>query len=361
LTEEGLRELVYKDTYSDLPDYLQGFAYTVAVMQDAESIERIAYELAVDNLEEGVRYIEVRYAPQLHIHENFAAEEVVSAACRGLERAKKEHNAGEEVKNGRDIPFEYGLILSALRFFTAEMSWYYGSLFNLMSYALEERVYAMASLEVARLAESLAHDKGLPVVGFDLAGAEAGYPADDHREAFQYAHDHFIRKTVHAGEAYGPESIFQAITDCHANRIGHGTHLFATDRIHGRAAGDKEAYVRYLAEYIAGQRITLEVCLTSNLQTLPSLKSAASHPLRQMLERNLSVSICTDNRLVSNTSVCGELELAATELDLTPKMLRNIVVAGFKGSFFPGNYASKRAYVRKFLDRYEALERQFEA
>jgi len=328
-------------------------------MQDSESIERIAYELAVDNQEEGVRYIEVRYAPQLHIHESFDAEEVVSAACRGLERAKKEHNAGADVKSGKDIPFEYGLILCALRFFTAEMSWYYRSLFNLMSYALEKRVHAMASLEVARLAESLAHEKGLPVVGFDLAGAEAGFPADDHREAFQYAHDHFIRKTVHAGEAYGPESIFQAITDCHANRIGHGTHLFATDRIHGQAAGDKEAYVRYLTEYIAGQRITLEVCLTSNLQTLPALKSASDHSLGQMLERNLSVSICTDNRLISNTSVCQELELAATELDLTPKSFRNIVVAGFKGSFFPGNYVSKRAYVRKFLDRYESLEQQF--
>mgnify|MGYP001158167550 CR=1 FL=1 len=121
-TEAGLRELVYKETYAGLPDYLRGFAYTVAVMQDPESIERIAYELAVDNLEEGVRYIEVRYAPQLHIHGNFTAEEVVAAACRGLERAKKEHNAREAVTGGRDIPFEYGVILCALRFFTAEMS-----------------------------------------------------------------------------------------------------------------------------------------------------------------------------------------------------------------------------------------------
>ena len=113
-----------------------------------------------------------------------------------------------------------------------------------MSYALEKRVYAMASLEVARLAESLAHEKGLPVVGFDLAGAESGFPAEDHREAFEYTHDHFIRKTIHAGEAYGPESIFQAITDCHANRIGHGTHLFATDRIHGSATSDKRQETR---------------------------------------------------------------------------------------------------------------------
>ncbi len=120
---------------------------------------------------------------------------------------------------------------------------------------------------------------------------------------------------------------------------------------------DKDAYVHYLAEYIACQRITLEVCLTSNLQTLPDLERAADHPLAQMLERGLSVSICTDNRLVSNTTVCRELERAAKELNLKPKTFRNIVIAGFKGSFFPHSYTDKRKYIRDVLNRYEALER----
>jgi adenosine deaminase len=355
-TEAGLRETVFKDQYADLPDYLRGFAYTTAVMQTAEHVERIAYELAEDNLAEGVRYVEVRFAPQLHIHPGFKAKEVVAAACRGLERAASAHNRSAAVQSGEDIPFHYGLILCALRYFTPAMSWYYRSLRELMAYAAEDAMFAMASLETARLADTMAHQEGLPVVAFDLAGAEAGYPAETHRRAFQFAHERFVLKTVHAGEAYGPESIFQAITDCHANRVGHGTHLFDAARIQDPRIADREAYVRNLAEYIAGRRITLEVCLTSNLQTLPEIVSIAGHPLRLMLAHDLSVSICTDNRLVSNTSVTRELQLAARELSLTSKQLRNIVVAGFKGSFFPDSYNRKRAYVRKVLDRYQALE-----
>lgn len=356
-TESGLRETVFKDAYRDLPDYLRGFAFTTAVMQTPEHVERVAFELVEDNLAEGVRYIEVRFAPQLHIHPRFEAREVVAAACRGLARAAADHNRSTAVQDGDDIPFSFGIILCALRFFSKEMSWYYRSLHEVMTYADPRAVFAMASLETARLADALAHDDGLPVVGFDLAGAEAGYPAENHRKAFQFAHQHFIRKTVHAGEAYGPESIFQAITDCHANRIGHGTHLFDTGRIVSPFIEDRQAYVQSLAEYIAGQRITLEVCLTSNLQTLPEIPSLAEHPLRQMLDHHLSVSICTDNRLVSNTSVTEELRRAVQALSLSPKQLRDIVVAGFKGSFFPGSYSQKRAYVRRVLNRLDTLER----
>lgn len=358
-TEAGLRETIFKDSYANLPEYLQGFTYTCAVMQTAENIERIAYELAQDNLAEGVRYIEVRFAPQLHIHEGFTAREVVGAVHRGLDRARREHNRGPAVMAGEDLEFEYGIILCALRFFTPQMSRYYHNLFQVMSYAAPKAVTAMASLETARLADALAHQDGLPVVGFDLAGAEAGYPAGDHREAFRFAHRHFIRKTVHAGEAYGPESIFQAITDCHANRIGHGTFLFAADRIQNPDITDPEAYVRQLSQYIAGQRITVEVCPTSNLQTLPWMKHVREHPLRLMLESNLSVSICTDNRLISNTTVCKELERVAHGLDLTPRQFRNLIIAGFKGSFFPGSYNRKRAYVRHVIDHYQALETQY--
>lgn len=357
-TEDGLKRLVFKKHYKDLPDYLAGFACTVAVMQDAESIERISYELAVDNLAEGVRYIEVRFAPQLHIRDEFDMEQVVRACCDGLARAQREHNSGRAVRSGQDVPFHFGVILCALRFFHAGMSPYYAKLFDVMRYAPPHRVFAAASSELARATVFLARERGLPVVGFDLAGAEEGFPAGDHKTAFQFAHKHFMHKTVHAGEAYGPESIFQAMTDCYANRIGHGTWLFAADMVKDGVSKDREAYVHHLAEYVGAQRICMEVCLTSNAQTQPKLRNLAKHPLRQMLDHSLSVSICTDNRLVSDTTVTNELLVAVDKLKLTRRELRNIVAAGFKGGFFPGTYTEKRRYVRQVLDRYERLERE---
>ncbi|HMO52559.1 MAG TPA: adenosine deaminase family protein [Kiritimatiellia bacterium] len=355
LTESGLREKVFKDQYKDLPDYLKGFAYTCAVMQDPESLERIGYELIQDHLAEGVRYIEVRFAPQLHTGENFTTKQVIQAVCKGMDRARDEHNRSEAVRKGYDIPCYYGLILCALRYFNEHMSHYYRQICRVMPYAEPKQVFAAASLELARAAVDLAHRDGYPVVGFDLAGAEKGFPAGDHQAAFQHAHSNFIRKTIHAGEAYGPESIFQAITDCYANRIGHGTWLFAHQLVKSPSIQDPKAYVSYLAEYIASQRITIEVCLTSNLQTMPHVKSFARHPLRQMLDHNLSVTICTDNRLVSNTTVTAEIMLAVKHLKMTPRELRNVVIAGFKGSFFPGSYKEKRAYVRQVIDQYEGL------
>jgi adenosine deaminase len=356
--EAGLKEKVFKDHYASLPEYLQGFAYTCAVLQNAENLERVAYELGQDNVEEGVRYMEVRFAPQLHNHDGFMISDVVGAVARGLDRAKKEHNQSDAVKNGSDIPFDYGIIVCALRSFNEHMSVYYKQLLSVMSYARRKDAFAAASLEIARAAVALSRNEGLPVVGFDLAGEEAGYPAGDHREAFMYAHKNFLRKTVHAGEAYGPESIFQAITDCHANRIGHGTFLFAKDMIQDRSVPDSGDYVKHLAEYIASQRIAIEVNLTSNLQTTPSIKNVADHPVREMIERNLSVSICTDNRLVSNTTVSREFELLVQAIPLTRQQFRNLVVSGFKGSFYPGSYTDKRRYVRQVINRYEALERE---
>jgi adenosine deaminase len=355
-TEDGLRRLVFKGKYANLPEYLKGFAYTCAVMQTAESLERVACELAEDNLAEGVRYIEVRYAPQLHINERLGMEEVVAAVCRGLGRAQKRHNQSQAVTSGADVPFHFGIIVCALRFIVPQMSPYYRRLFEVMTYASPKQVCAAASMELARAAVDLAHKKGLPVVGFDLAGAEAGYPADDHSAAYQYVHSNFIRKTVHAGEAYGPESIFQAITKCYANRIGHGTWLFAHEMIQNPNIPDPVAYTQYLAEYIASQRITIEVCLTSNAQTLPRMRDLSRHPLRQMLDHELSVSICTDNRLMSNTSVTNELLIAIDKLKMSPRELRNVVIAGFKGSFFPGTYRKKRHFVRQVIDRYDSLE-----
>jgi adenosine deaminase len=355
-SEEGLRATVFKSRYAGLPEYLQGFAYTCAVLQRPENLERAACELAEDNIAEGVRYVEVRFAPQLHAHDEITVEDAFLAVARGMERAKKAFNATPAVTSGQDLPFEYGLIACAMRSFDEHMSAYFARLINLLPNAPQKDVFAIASLEVARAAVACRDRHGAAIVGFDLAGEEAGYPAAYHTEAYQYAHTRFLKKTVHAGEAYGPESIFQAITECHANRIGHGTFLFSRNMIRDPSIADKARYVEQLAEYIASQRITIEVCLTSNLQTTPALRCAARHPLLRMLEHSLSVSVCTDNRLVSDTTVTDELDRLATELPITRHQFRNVVLAGFKGSFFPADYSRKRAYVRQVIGMYERLE-----
>ncbi len=356
-TPEGLRETVFKDRYTGLDEYLRGFAFTCAVMRDTESIERIACELAEDNIAEGVRYVEVRFAPQLHVRDELEMKNVLSAVARGLERGGAVHNRSPAVVAETDIPFEFGIIACALRAITPGMSPYYKSLFQLFNAAPTRELCAMASLEMARQAVALRDRYGIPIVGFDLAGEEAGYPAAYHTQAYQFAHRHFMRKTVHAGEAYGPESIFQAITDCHANRIGHGTFIFAAECILDPSIIGKQAFVDSLVDYIASRRITVEVCVTSNLQTIPAFGSVAEHPLRKMISHDLSVSVCTDNRLVSRTSVSQELERIVEAIPLSKMQFRNLITAGFKGSFFPGGYSRKRNYVRQMMQRYDACAR----
>lgn len=358
-TEKGLRQTVFKDKYASLVEYLKGFSYTGAVMQSAENIERVAYELGQDAVAEGVRYLEVRFAPQLHAGDKLTAQDAVRAVVRGLERAKKEHNASAAVKKDEDLEFHFGVIACAMRNFNQFMSPYYSTLIKALSQSNKSEIFGIASLELAKMVVKLAKEEKLPVVGFDLAGEEAGYPAADHLDAYRYVHKHFIRKTVHSGEAYGPESIFQAITDCYANRLGHGTHLFAAAMIKDKKVKDKEGYVNSLADYIASERIGIEVCLTSNLQTLPEIKSVKDHPIKEMIKRGLPVSINTDNRLVSNTTVTKEMELLVRNVPLSPKELKNIVIAGFKSGFFPGSYVEKRRFVRKVIDRYNTLAKEY--
>lgn len=357
-SESGMRELVFKPHYKNLGEYLSGFQYTCGVLQSAENLERIAKELVEDNIAEGVRYIEVRFAPQLHTSHRLMIEDSIRAVAKGLEAGARAHNRKREVKSGVELPFHYGIIVCAMRRFSRSMSQYYADLIRIMSHAKRKEVFAAASLELARTASALLQNENLPIVGFDLAGEESGFPAIDHWEAYQYAHLHFIKKTVHAGEAYGPESIFQAITQCHANRIGHGTFLFAHDLIKDPAIRDKKRYVADLVSYTASQRIGIEVCPTSNMQTIPSIRSIGRHPVKKMIESGLSVSICTDNRLMSNTTVTKELTLVAKEANLSRRALRNLVVAGFKGSFFPGSYNKKRAFVKEVIAKYEALEKK---
>src|SRR3990172_6318726 len=230
-TPEGLEALVFRPRYASLAEYLEGFRYTVGVLQDAEALERAAYELAEDCQADGVRYVEVRFAPQLHVRPGFEVPDVVRAVDRGLRRAALAFNARPEVAQGQEPPFAAGILLCAMRFFRPEFSLGFRRFFETLPEASEREIQQAASLEVARAAARLKNEEGLLVVGIDLAGQEKGYPAEDHANAHQIAHEAFLGKTVHAGEDYGPESIFQAIGDLHADRIGHGTWLFDETKI----------------------------------------------------------------------------------------------------------------------------------
>lgn len=356
-TEEGLKQKVFKPNYKDLVEYLKGFAFTTAVLQSESALERVAYELAEDNQAEGVRYIEVRFAPQLHMHSHMNCSAVLRSVNRGLRRARDKFNRRPEVVSGAEPPFEYGIIVCAMRMFDRGFSEYFDDILRVHRSSARHRVFALASMELAQAAVKIRDETGIPIVGFDLAGQEEGYPAEDHREAYEFAHKNFLMKTVHAGEAYGPESIFQAITDLHADRLGHGFYLTDTSMITD-AVKDKERYVDALVQYIADRRITIEVCLTSNLQTNPAIGDLSHHTFRKMRDRRLSIAFATDNRLVSNTTVTRELELATQFCEQDPYLLKHTIIYGFKRSFFSGGYLNKRRYVRRIIDYYEEIERR---
>ncbi len=361
-TPEGLLELVFKETYDDLEDYLRAFSYTSPALCTAEALERTAYELGADNLAEGVCYVEVRLAPQLHTGPDLDTAGVLAAVDRGLNRVRQEHEATDGVKSGAQPPFRYGIIACALRMFGPGHSPYYRGLYSALQGFTQPDVHAAASLSLARAVVEARDRLGLPIVAFDLAGAEAGNPASLHRDAYLFAQQNFLMKTVHAGEAYGPESIYQAITLLGADRIGHGTHLYDVDRLrrdnpNSTAAKDPERYIRNLTQYISDRRITLEVCITSNLQSIQNLRKFADHPFGRMVADRLSVTLCTDNRLMSRTTVTKEIASACKAFNLSQDDLRNVIIYGFKRSFYPGSYLEKRAYVRRVIDYYDDVMR----
>jgi adenosine deaminase len=358
-TVSGLQETVFKERYADLAEYLRGFQYTCAVLRTPEALERVAYELAQDNFAEGVRYIEPRFAPQLSASPNLTLEEVLAAVNRGLARAKSEINRRTEILSEEGPPFDYGIIGCAMRKFGDRFSPYFKEFISCHRYTHPPQIYPLASLELARALVDVRDRLGIPIVGFDLAGEEKGWPANAHRKAFEFAHQHFLKKTVHAGEAYGPSSIFQAITQCYADRIGHGTHLFASDLVEHIPPLERFSYTQALVHYIAERRITIEVCPTSNLQTIPGIREMAEHPVGRMIQEKLSVTLCTDNRLVSHTTVCDEILKTVRTFSVSPHDLREIIIYGFKRSFSPLPYAEKRAYVRKIIDFYEKVEKKF--
>ena len=352
----GLRAIVFKESYANLDEYLRGFGLTCACLQTAKALERVAGELMEDNAAEGVRYIEVRFAPQLHMSKKLTFTEVMQAVDKGLRTARDKLN--QKLAAG-EPPYEYGIIACAMRFFTPAFSEYYADFYRVHQFSSQIEIIKGASLELAKAIVQLRDQSDIQIVAFDLAGSEYGYPASDHSESYAYVNKYFIDKTVHAGEAFGPESIFQAVTKLHSDRIGHGLHLFNADLIHHTAIVNRQKYIENLVNYLADRRITIEVCLTSNLQTSPELGGLAKHSLRQMLEHKLSVSFCTDNRLVSNTTVSAEILLALDNFEIDAKTLKNIIIYGFKRSFYFHNYPQKRAYVRQIINYYEKKEQQF--
>lgn len=278
---DALREYMLVSDAKSLEDYLKRFEVTVSVMQTAEAIERIAYELGEDAAKDGVRYIEVRNAPILNSRGPLDLAQALEAQINGLARAERDHGI-----IGRSI-------VCSLRQLPPE-----------------------TSLELAKLAVAY-KDKG--VVAFDLAGGESGYPASKHAEAFAYARKHNLACTCHAGEGDGPRSVRDAVHACGAHRLGHATRLIE----------DPE-----LTQYVNDRRIGLEICLTSNVQT-HAAKSYESHPLRDYFNAGMNVSLNTDNRLMSGTTLTDEYVHAAKELDFNFDELCTLALNGFESAFLP--------------------------
>ena len=281
LDARSLGEYMIVHSARNLEEYLERFDVTLSVMQTESALERIAYELAEDAARDGVRYIEVRYAPVLNQRRGLTLEQTVEAPLRGLARAEREHGV-----RGR-------LIICALR-----------------------ALPPATSRELAELAVAYRH-RG--VVGFDLAGGEAGHPARLHAHAFEFARSHDLACTCHAGEGDGAASVRDAVHVCGAHRLGHATRLIEDTS---------------LTDYCNDRRITLEICLTSNIQT-HAAPSYESHPFREYYDRGLNVVLNTDNRLMSGVTLTDEYLHAAESLGFTFDELSRVALNGFESCFLP--------------------------
>ena len=268
--------------------YLEGFSVTCSVMQSRKSLYRVAYEHMLTLSEENVAYAEIRFAPILHTDKGLNLEEVVESVLNGLETGKKETGVS------------FGLILCAMR-------------------------HQDISLEIAELAVAF-REKG--VVGFDIAGDEFGHPPKKHLDAFQYIKNRNFNITIHAGEAFGIESIWQAVQICGAHRIGHATRLLEDMVVHN----ERIERMGSLAHYIQDKRVPLEICLSSNVQTgaAPSLDE---HPFGIFYRNHFRVMLCTDNRLMSNTSLTKEMGLAVKHFNLSLRDLEKLTINAMKSAF----------------------------
>ena len=277
----------------NLGDYLKIFDITLSVMQQKESLYRVAYELVEDCAAENVRHLEVRYSPILHRKRRLSFEDIVDPVIAGLRDAGGKHEVST------------GVIICGIRSMPPRTS------------------VALAELAVAY--------RGRGVLAFDLAGQERDYPAKMHREAFEIIHKNHINSTVHAGEAFGPASIAQALHYCGAHRIGHGTRLL-----------EDEVLLRYVRDH----RVPLEMCLSSNVQTRVS-RTPAAHPFGQYFRQGLRVTLNTDNRLMSATTVTDEYWLAHTRLGFSREEIERMILYGFESAFLPHEERCKMVELAK--------------
>ena len=290
--------LAIKGKMKNLEEYLKIFDITLSVLQTPESLQRVSFELAEDCWNDSVRYVEVRYSPILHTKKGMTSSESVDAVKMGLDQAEAEFG------------IKTGIILCGIRNISPEVS--------------------------LKLADLAVQYKNQGVVGFDLAGAEENFPAKHHQEAFELILKKNINATLHAGEAFGPESIHQAIHACGAHRIGHGTRLKENED---------------LMEFINDHRIALEICLKSNIQTR-SISSLKNHPFKYYFDQHLRVTLNTDNRLISDTTLSEEYYLAAETFNLTMQDIRTIIINGFKSAFLPHN--ERRDLIKNIVDELES-------
>ena len=296
--EEGLADWFHQADASHLIEYLDAFRHTVGVLQAPEGLERVAYECVVDLHADGVVYAEVRFGPSLHRRGGMSDEDALEAVLAGLARGSA------------DTGLEQALIVTALR---------------------TER----DSLTVAKAAARFA---GEGVVAFDLAGPEAGYPADDHLAACRLARESGLVLTIHAGEQAGPESIWRALGRCGAQRLGHGARI-----IDDCVVADGEIVeLGPLARTVRDQRIPLEIAITSNVHTRLA-RSAAEHPAGMLANAGFLVTLNTDNRLMSATTQSAELATAHHDLGFSVERLGSITEKTIRAGF--GDWSARRRLI----------------
>lgn len=207
-TADELNKVLFKDDYNSLEEYLECFSYVTAALRTAEALERVGYEFAIDQYAIGVRYFECRFAPQLNATPGkLSVEEVLLAVDEGLRRATDEYNNKREILSGVEPEYDYGIIVCAMRYFDKGFSPYFDLFWEMHKYEDARTLYGLASMALVTTAHSVrVKNPKVPIVALDIAGAEDGFPAEHHSDAFAYAHKKFMNKTVHAGEGYGPES-----------------------------------------------------------------------------------------------------------------------------------------------------------
>ena len=271
--EELGRWFVEAADSGSLERYLETFAHTVGVMQTEDALRRVASECAQDLAADGVVYAEVRYAPEQHTEGGLDLEQVVAAVNAGF-------RDGEAAAAAEGRPIRVGTLLTAMR-------------------------HAARSLEIAELAVRHRDDG---VVGFDIAGAEAGFPPTRHLDAFEYLRRENAHFTIHAGEAFGLPSIWEAIQWCGADRLGHGVRIIDDVALAGDPAAGVSVRLGRLAQYVRDKRIPLEMCPSSNVQT-GAAPSIAEHPIGLLRRLHFRVTVNTDNRLMSGTSMSREMRL----------------------------------------------------